>query len=123
MKRAAKILSGVVLTVFLFTAVFIVSTAMAQPGQGRPGHFYPPQSKFEVNRSLKDNLMMYQGREVVINLNSGKTLQGNVKAAGDKLVHLEKLSGGRDFSSPAGAEKSCQRRFYGYNGLKVSDTP
>lgn len=41
--------------------------------------------------------MKYKGGEVVVHLNSGKTLQGYVEAAGTHLLHLEKLAGGRDY--------------------------
>ncbi|HQL00405.1 MAG TPA: hypothetical protein PK090_06510 [Smithellaceae bacterium] len=53
-------------------------------------------ASFNVSASLKDNLKTYAGKEVVLHLKSGKTLQGRVKAVEDHLVHIEKLSG-RDF--------------------------
>jgi len=95
MKKAKLMLSAASVTVFLFAAIFIISSANAQPP--RPGHGFQPKVKFEVNRSIQDNLLKYNGREVVVHLNSGKTLQGNVEAVGTHLLHLEKLAGGRDY--------------------------
>ena len=62
----------------------------------------PDQSKrfegatFNVSQSINDNLKIYTGKEVVIHLRSGKSLQGFVKSVGNHFLHLEKLSG-RDF--------------------------
>lgn len=53
-------------------------------------------AQFDVSASLKDNIKSLIGKDVVVNLRSGKTHQGFVKAVGDDFVHLEKLSG-RDF--------------------------
>ena len=93
MKRATIILSGAVLAVFLFTAIFIISTAAAQTRSATA----VPGAKFEVSFSMKENLKAYIGKDVLIHLRSGKTFQGYVKAVGDQAVHLEKLAGGRDF--------------------------
>ncbi len=95
MKKAKLMFSAAVVAAFLFTAIFIISSANAQPP--RPGHGFQPKVKFEVNRTIQDNLLKYNGREVVVHLNSGKTLQGNVEAVGTHLLHLEKLAGGRDY--------------------------
>ena len=92
MKRASLIVSGAVLAVFLFTAIFIISTVSAQAGPAVPVQ----GAKFDVSSSIKDNLKAYVGKDVLIHLRSGKTFQGYVKAVGDQVVHLEKLSG-RDF--------------------------
>jgi hypothetical protein len=92
MKRASMIVSGAVLAVFLFTAIFIISTASAQGRAATP----VPGAKFEVSFSMKENLKAYIGKDVLIHLRSGKTFQGYVKAVGDQAVHVEKLSG-RDF--------------------------
>jgi small nuclear ribonucleoprotein (snRNP)-like protein len=92
MKRATIILSGAVLAVFLFTAIFIISTAAAQTRSATA----VPGAKFEVSFSMKENLKAYIGKDVLIHLRSGHTFQGYVKAVGDQVVHLEKLSG-RDF--------------------------
>jgi small nuclear ribonucleoprotein (snRNP)-like protein len=69
--------------------------------------FLPPQSqardvtpveraKFDTSFSLADNLKMYKGKNLIVHLKSGKTLQGIVKAVGTNTVHLEKLTG-KDF--------------------------
>lgn len=52
--------------------------------------------KYDMSLSLVDNLKSLMGKNVFIHLNSGKTLQGNVKAVGNGLVHVEKLTG-KDF--------------------------
>ena len=52
--------------------------------------------KFDMSLSLVDNLKSFMGKNIFIHLNSGNTLQGNVKAVGNGLVHLEKLTG-KDF--------------------------
>ncbi len=95
MKKTNLLLS--MLAAFLFSAIFIISAAVAQPGQGRPGHYQPPKARFDVDRSMKDNLARQAGRDIVIHLNSGATIQGYVKFVGDNLVHLERLGGGRDY--------------------------
>ena len=53
-------------------------------------------AKFDTSVSLADNLKNYMGKDVYVHLKSGKVLQGNVKAVGSNLVHLEKLAG-KDF--------------------------
>jgi hypothetical protein len=92
MKRTSLIVSGAVLAVFLFTAIFIISTASAQSRAATA----VPGAKFEVSFSMAENLKAYVGKDILIHLRSGKTFQGYVKAVGDQVVHLEKLSG-RDF--------------------------
>lgn len=69
--------------------------------------FFLPQSQarsmiavegatFDTTLSLSDNLKSYTGRDVLLHLKSGDTLQGYVKVVGNNLIHLEKLSG-KDF--------------------------
>ena len=53
-------------------------------------------AKFDTAASVKDNLKTCIGKDVVVHMRSGKSFQGYVKAIGDHLIHLEKLSG-RDF--------------------------
>ena len=52
--------------------------------------------KFEVFASLKDNLQMSVGKNIYIDLRSGKTFQGILKTVGDHFIHLEKIAG-KDF--------------------------
>jgi len=92
MKRTIKIVSGAVLAMFLFVAIFIISPSVAQAGPAVPVQ----GAKFEVSFSINDNLKAYIGKDVLIHLRSGKTFQGYVKAVGDHFVHVEKLAG-RDF--------------------------
>jgi hypothetical protein len=51
---------------------------------------------FDTAASLSDNLKAFTGKDTIIHLRSGKTLQGYVKSVGNGLLHLEKLAG-RDF--------------------------
>lgn len=51
---------------------------------------------FDTAGSLADNLKAYAGKDIIVHLRSGKTIQGYVKSIGNGLLHVEKLSG-RDF--------------------------
>ncbi len=51
---------------------------------------------YDVNASLKDNLKSLAGKKIYVTLDSGKTMIGIVKDAGEHLLHLEKLDG-KDF--------------------------
>ena len=51
---------------------------------------------FNVGISMQENLKSLVGKDVYVHLHTGDTLQGYVKAVGDKQVHLEKLAG-KDF--------------------------
>ena len=51
---------------------------------------------FDVSKSLKDNLDSHIGKNIYINLRSGKTYQGIIKSVGKKFIHLEKMAG-REF--------------------------
>ena len=92
MKRSIKITSGMMFAVLLLMTLSVICPAAAQ---GRSVTLVEG-AKFDVAGSIKDNLKMYTGKDVVIHLRSGKSLQGYVKAVGDHLVHIEKLSG-KDF--------------------------
>lgn len=51
--------------------------------------------KFDTSVSMADNLKTFIGKDVIVHLRSGKTVQGYVKAVGT-FLHLEKISG-KDF--------------------------
>jgi small nuclear ribonucleoprotein (snRNP)-like protein len=51
---------------------------------------------YNVAGSLKDNLKSLTGKDIFINLRSGKIYQGYVKSVGDHFVHVEKIAG-KDF--------------------------
>ncbi|MFC1885007.1 DUF6897 domain-containing protein [Thermodesulfobacteriota bacterium] len=53
-------------------------------------------AKFDTSFSLADNLKMYMGKNIIVHLKSGKSFQGLVKAIGNNMLHLEKLTG-KDF--------------------------
>lgn len=92
MGRTNKIRLEVMMIVVLFSLLFLGLQAEAEAKSAAPIE----GAKFNVSVSLKDNLKSLIGKDVVVNLRSGKTHQGFVKAVGDDFVHLEKLSG-RDF--------------------------
>ena len=50
-------------------------------------------AKFNVDASIADNLKTFQGKRVVLLLDSGKELGGTVKAISGTHVHLEELDG------------------------------
>jgi len=52
--------------------------------------------QFDTSHTMADNLKAYVGKDVAVNLRSGKTLQGYVRSVGNGLLHLEKLAG-KDF--------------------------
>ncbi|MEE9910934.1 MAG: hypothetical protein K4571_04345 [Deltaproteobacteria bacterium] len=93
MKRAAQITFAAAVVIVLFAAWSVISPAAAQ---GRSVTAVEG-AKFDTASSIKDNLKTYIGKDAVIHLRSGKSLQGYVKAVGDHLIHVEKLASGRDF--------------------------
>lgn len=52
--------------------------------------------QFDTTHAMVDNLKVFVGKDVTVNLRSGKTLQGYVKSVGNSLVHIEKIAG-KDF--------------------------
>lgn len=92
MKKSKKIHMSVIRVVLLLSALFFVlhPAAEARTTVAVEG------VKFDVSLSMKDNLKSHVGKDVVVHLRSGKTLQGYVKSVGNDFVHLEKLAG-REF--------------------------
>ena len=92
MKKITKSASVAVLAVILFVAIsfYFPAAAQAKSVVALEG------ANFNVSSSMKDNLKVYVGKDVLVHLRSGKTFQGYVKSVGDNFVHLEKLSG-REF--------------------------
>lgn len=91
MKKTAQILSMGMAVMLM--AVMYVSPAAAQARSVT----LVEGAKYDTSSSLKDNLKIYVGKDVVVHLRSGKSFQGYIKAVGDHLIHVEKLAGGRDF--------------------------
>ncbi len=54
---------------------------------------------YQVNASMKDNLITLVGKKVYVHLDSGTTLSGVVKEVGNHLLHLEKLDGKEFFDA------------------------
>lgn len=93
MKRSTQISLLAVLVVTLFAGLWVQYPAAAQARAATAVE----GAKFDTGSSLKDNLKIFIGKDVVIHLRSGKSIQGYVKTVGDHLVHVEKLASGRDF--------------------------
>ncbi|MFO7568708.1 MAG: hypothetical protein R6W75_02835 [Smithellaceae bacterium] len=90
MNLSLKFQLSVVICLMLGTALTVPVSAQGRSASPVEG------ASFTISASIKDNLKLYTGKDLVIHLKSGKTLQGKVKTVGDHLVHLEKLAG-RDF--------------------------
>lgn len=71
---------------------FMASDAQAQPKKPAAVEGVT----FDTAASFDDNLKTYVGKDIIVHLESGKTLQGYVKSVANDLLHLEKLAG-RDF--------------------------
>jgi hypothetical protein len=92
MKRADRIALAAVAAVVLFAAMFVICPVAAQARSA----VAVEGAKFDTAGTIKDNLKIYVGKDVVIHLRSGKSVQGYVESIGDHLIHVEKLTG-RDF--------------------------
>lgn len=92
MKKSFSLASAMALAIIWLMAVSAIYPAAAQ---GRSVTSLEG-AKFDVASTIKDNLKIYTGKDVVIHLRSGKNLQGYVKTVGDHFVHIEKISG-KDF--------------------------
>ena len=84
------LLAGLAVTLCWGTSLFFQAHAQAKAVTPLEG------AKFDTAASLADNLKTYAGKDVIVHLRSGKTIQGYVKSVGNGLLHLEKLAG-RDF--------------------------
>ena len=83
----------------VLAVLFLLALSVTYPtqAQAQPRSVTPVEgAKFDALSTMKDNLRMFIGKDVVIHLRSGKSLQGYVKTVGDHLIHIEKLSG-KDF--------------------------
>lgn len=76
----------------------IFAAALAFPLSGAAGNQVVPLEgmSYNVDASMLENLKALTGKKVQVNLNSGASLTGTVKAVGAHLLHLEKLAG-KDF--------------------------
>lgn len=84
--------------IMVLVAVVVVSmVCLVLPGMAAPKSPMPIEGVgFNVGLSMQENLKSLVGKDVYVHLRSGDTLQGYVKAVGDKQIHLEKLAG-KDF--------------------------
>lgn len=84
MRRGMVTLVGGFIGLCLLTLAVGNVAAAAVPVEG---------AQFSVDASIADNLKSYQGKRVVVILESGKELGGKVKAVSGTHVHLEELDG------------------------------
>jgi hypothetical protein len=83
-------------TTATMVAVFLVM-AVWSPVEGQTKKVTPLEGvQFDTSHTMVDNLKAHVGKDVIVDLRSGKTLQGYVKSVGNGLVHIEKLAG-KDF--------------------------
>ncbi len=94
MKGKVRLVLLAALTLTLVGGAFISYPAGAQAQPKKPTAL--EGAKFDTGASLADNPNIYLGKDVLVHLRSGKTIQGYVKSVGNGLLHLEKLAG-RDF--------------------------
>jgi hypothetical protein len=92
MKRRVRFVCSAILALTLCCGASILFQAEAQPKKATALEGV----KFDTAASLADNLKIFAGKDVIIHLRSGKTLQGYVRSVGNGLLHLEKLAA-RDF--------------------------
>lgn len=77
-------------------AVFLVMAAWS-PVEAQTKKVTPLDGvQFDTSHTMADNLKPYVGKDVTVDLRSGKTLQGYVRSVGNSLLHIEKLAG-KDF--------------------------
>jgi hypothetical protein len=91
MRKKAKISSSAsIVLAMLFSAAFLTPVAVVE---GESKVVAVEGMSYNVNSSMADNLKSLIGKNVCVNLNSGKTFIGFVKEVGNHLIHLEKLQG------------------------------
>jgi hypothetical protein len=92
MKKRVRFVCSAILALTLCCGASIFFQAEAQPKKATALEGV----KFDTAAPLADNLKIFAGKDVIIHLRSGKTLQGYVRSVGNGLLHLEKLAA-RDF--------------------------
>ena len=53
--------------------------------------------KFNASATISDNLKTLEGKLVFVTVSSGERIGGTVKTVGNNLLHLQKLTDGKDF--------------------------
>lgn len=94
MKRSIRCGLMVVLAVSVCLCLSVFFQTDAQAQQKKPTAL--EGVRFDTGASLADNIKGFAGKNVLVHLRSGKTLEGYVKSVGNGLLHIEKLAG-RDF--------------------------
>ena len=83
-----------------FTAISCAIVLYYVPNVGAQSRVTAIQGvNFTVTGSFMDNLKALAGKDVYINLRSGKTYQGLLKSVGDHLIHIEKIAGKEYFDA------------------------
>jgi len=83
-----------VLAVMVSVGMSVLFQTDAQAQQKKPTAL--EGVKFDTGASLADNIKGFAGKNVLVHLRSGKTVEGYVKSVSNTLLHIEKLAG-RDF--------------------------
>ncbi len=87
MKKVKMLGSVGVVMVILVSVMFLTPPAKVQaqilPIEGR---------SYDVSKSLRDTLESFIGKNIYIQLRSGTTYRGFLKAVGKKFIHLEKIA-------------------------------
>ena len=52
---------------------------------------------FNASATISDNLKALSGKLVYVTISSGERIGGKVKSVGNNLLHLQELTGGKDF--------------------------
>jgi hypothetical protein len=93
MGKFTRMALGFMMALIVASLLFLTGEAGAEGKKATPVE----GARFDTSFSLKENLSVFQGKDVHLLLRSGQTVQGYVKSVGDHFVHLERLAGGRDF--------------------------
>jgi small nuclear ribonucleoprotein (snRNP)-like protein len=89
-----------ILFTIAFAAISCATILYYAPDAGAQSRVTAIQGvSFNVSGSFTDNLKALAGKDVYINLRSGKTYQGFVKSVGDHLIHVEKIAGKEYFDA------------------------
>jgi len=83
----------------IVVCTLIIAVTLAAPARAASQAIAVEGVGFNVAATLKDNLKAFAGKDVYVNLRSGKTYQGVVKSVGDHFVHLERLAGKEFFDA------------------------
>ena len=94
MNRSVRFVSATAVAILICWVLLSVSATEAQAQPKKPVAL--EGVKFDTATPFEENVKAYVGKDIIVHLESGDTLQGYVKSVHDDLLHLEKLAG-KDF--------------------------